>query len=819
MLTSRHNIILRKISKSAFLLSSLIICIHHLAAQPIANELGITNSFEQQERATWAAAWITHPSIALSEFAVVHFRRSFSLTSKPSSFIIHVSADNRYRLFVNGKEVCEGPQRSDLWHWRYATVDIAPYLQVGENIIASQVMNWGQQRAISQFSHQTAFLLQGHSEKEALVNTGETTWKTFHNTAFTPVEVGWKNRKHVRGYYAANPTDSIVAEKYPWEWETLSFDDSAWVDAQFLDKAFTREVRRSMWNLTPRTIPLLAQSVERFARVARTEGVSPETSFISGKQSVTIPANTNAAILVDMSYLTMGYPELVVSQGKGSQINVVYSEALYDDDRQKGHRDKVEGMHIWGIEDFFIPDGGEKRLFRPLWLRAYRYVQLNISTQEEPLTIHDYYHVFSAYPLKRVGNFASNLAQHRKIVDLGWQSVKITTQENLMPDAYYEQSQAAYDGRIHANTLIYTTADSLPFKDFIRQFNYSRLPDGLTQAYAPDRHHLVIATFSLYWILSIHDYMMHYDDQAFVREQLPGMYSVLAWYERNMQDNGFLGPVIWWSFIDWFYEDQHEGMNGNSEAKGTEEGQSAIYSLLLSYTFQKAAEIVAAVEGEEYYQNKYKQWNQTINQAVYQQCYASEKGLLADTPDQKAFSQHANIFGVLSGCIPETQRKEVMHKVLVDSSLTQCTMPFYSNLWDALPKADMADQIPQALMLWYGFLEQGLTTTPERPAQIRPRSDCHPWSSSPNYALPKFVAGIRPAEPGFTSVRIAPAPGNLQYFETVVPHGKGEIYLRMEKKKSTTVFEVKLPDGLGGEFLFKGKKINLAPGASKTFEI
>jgi len=200
---------------SSLILSLLAL---HLSSQPIANPKQIKNDFANDYRKTWSAAWITNPDIYLSEFAVVHFRKSFELEEQPESFIIHVSADNRYRLFVNGVEVCEGPQRSDLWHWRYNTIDIAPYLQKDKNVLAAQVVNWGQDRAISQFSHQTGFLLQGFGESEQIVDTGSPGWKTYHNQSFTPVEVGWRNRKHVRGYYAANPTDSVAGEKYPWGW-------------------------------------------------------------------------------------------------------------------------------------------------------------------------------------------------------------------------------------------------------------------------------------------------------------------------------------------------------------------------------------------------------------------------------------------------------------------------------------------------------------------------------------------------------------------------------------------------------------------------
>ena len=83
----------------------------------------------------WTAQWIMHPTVQPQAHAVVLFRKNFELTKKPDSFVVHVSADNHYRLFVNGQYILRGPARGDLSHWFYETVDIAKYLQSGENEI------------------------------------------------------------------------------------------------------------------------------------------------------------------------------------------------------------------------------------------------------------------------------------------------------------------------------------------------------------------------------------------------------------------------------------------------------------------------------------------------------------------------------------------------------------------------------------------------------------------------------------------------------------------------------------------------------------
>src|SRR5688572_1053862 len=88
-----------------------------------------------------AAQWIAAPDVAANAFGVFHFRHVLSLQRKPERFIVHVSADNRYRLFVNGRPIASGPQRSDLAHWRYETLDLAPFLQAGDNALTALVWN------------------------------------------------------------------------------------------------------------------------------------------------------------------------------------------------------------------------------------------------------------------------------------------------------------------------------------------------------------------------------------------------------------------------------------------------------------------------------------------------------------------------------------------------------------------------------------------------------------------------------------------------------------------------------------------------------
>ncbi|HWQ35266.1 MAG TPA: hypothetical protein VNQ79_20645 [Blastocatellia bacterium] len=120
----------------------------------------------------WSAHWITAPGMPPFDYGVCHFRRTFNLSERPSSFVIHVTGDNRYQLFVNGERVVWGPARGDLNHWRYETVDLAPFLKAGKNVLAAVVWNYGQFAPEAQITWRTDFLLQGELAVNLAQNSG-----------------------------------------------------------------------------------------------------------------------------------------------------------------------------------------------------------------------------------------------------------------------------------------------------------------------------------------------------------------------------------------------------------------------------------------------------------------------------------------------------------------------------------------------------------------------------------------------------------------------------------------------------------------------
>ena len=230
----------------------------------------------------WHAYWITHPAESILDYGVFHFRKDFELKTIPPEFIIHISADNRYRLFVNGTAVCFGPSRSDLAHWSYESIDIAPFLKPGKNLLAAEVWNFGALKPWAQFSLKTALIVQGNSIVEEIVNTNEA-WKVIKNYAYSPAAAG--SSETSGQFVVVGPCDRVEAGKYPWGWEIKGFDDSNWLTAEKIDIGHPRGLGTDInWVLTPRRIPMMEQAYQRLAVVRRSSGGNVPAGFISCKK-------------------------------------------------------------------------------------------------------------------------------------------------------------------------------------------------------------------------------------------------------------------------------------------------------------------------------------------------------------------------------------------------------------------------------------------------------------------------------------------------------------------------------------------------------
>ncbi|MGC9344010.1 MAG: alpha-L-rhamnosidase C-terminal domain-containing protein, partial [Bacteroidales bacterium] len=358
---------------------------------------------------------------------------------------------------------------------------------------------------------------------------------------------------------------------------------------------------------------------------------------------------------------------------------------------------------------------------------------------------------------------------------------------------------------------LYNTADHRLMRNAIEQFAWSIDSTGLTMAAYPSVGSSKIPPFSLFWTMMIKDYHMHVDDPQFVEQYLEEVKKIFDWHLGFYDEQqGVLKGIEYWNFVDWPDEWAWDPkLNTGGMPGGVFEKEiSSILNLQFVYAateFNKVFMEFGKSEWAKYYEEK----SLKIAENIRDLCWDADSGLIADTPERKEFSQHANLLAVLSGLIDNEQSPAFIEKISFDSNLIQTTIYYRFYLFEALKKSGKPELYLKLLDPWKEMLKLGLTTFAER--QEPTRSDCHAWSASPNYHLLSLVCGIETAEPGFESVKIHPAPGNLEWIYASLPHPKGSIIFQYEGQEEE-VFTIYIPENLKATFEYKNLSKVLTSG-------
>jgi alpha-L-rhamnosidase len=775
----------------------------------------------------WDAKWIAVPGEPASNYGVYLFRKTLDLKSVPASFLVHVSADNRYKLFVNEKLVSLGPARGDLYYWNYETIDLAPFLNAGNNIIAAQVWNEGELRPEAQISWLTGFILQGNTTAEWAVNTN-TTWKCIRDDSYRPLL-----SPEIIGYYVAGPGEFINMNKQVKGWNRTNFDDADWNYASlaFWRGGSPKGLQDAFgWMLVPSSIPQMERTIQRLQSTRESSGVNVPGSFPATAASFTIPAKSKATLLFDNGSLTNAYPTLQFSQGRNAGISIKYAEALFipansvfygtgkggyfgsPDIAGKGDRDEVKEKIFLGRKDSLISDGTSHQVFTTLYWRTYRYVLLTIVTNDEPLVVEDFYGTFTGYPFQLNARFESDNDELQKILDIGWLTARLCAVETYMDCPYYEQLQYIGDTRIQAMVSYYNSGDDRLVRNALNLMDHSRIAEGITLSRHPSFSPQLIPPFSLWYIGMLHDYWMYRPDSNFVKEKLAGTRQVFDFFHKYQQPDGSLKGVPYWNFTDWVHN--CKGWSGGVAPLG-KDGSSAVLDLQLLWAYQTAAELEDKL-GMHAFALEYRSRAEQLMQTIQRKYWDAARGLYADTPEKDVYSQHANALAILTGIIKGGEAESLANKMLSDNdTLAPASIYFKYYLHLACVKAGLGNDYVNWLDKWFENIAMGLTTWAEDSDVSGARSDCHAWGASPNIEFYRTVLGIDTDAPGFERVRIEPHLGTMKNAGGEMPHPQGKLSVKYTLEKEKWNIQINLPGNLTGTFIWNGQQYSLKPGENK----
>jgi hypothetical protein len=774
-------------------------------------------------REQWPASWIAAREGPEKDAGVFHFRRTIRLAAVPERLVVHVSADNRYLLHVNGRRVGSGPARSDVLHWAFETYDLAPFLRAGDNRVAATVWNFGTLSPMAQMSRRTGFLLQGDDEAASALNTGEA-WEATHDPGHAPNPDGVAALRARRFYYAAGPGERRDGSLWDWQWDGEGSPAARWKPARTLSRGHPNTIRKGPgwlqtpegWLLEPSPLPAMEHREIPGGRVARASGIDaggfPATAL-------RVPAASEVRLLLDQGEIVNAYPELRASGGKGALVRLTYAEALYDANGQKGDRNDIDGKQIAGLYDELVADGGPNRRFMPLWWRSWRFLELHVKTVDEPLTLEGLKAFATGFPFQRRARFTSDDPELERIFDVSYRTMRLAGHETYMDAPYWEQLQYVGDTRIDALLNYALAGEERLARRSILHFDWSRGAYDITQSRYPTAEVQLIPPYALFFVSMVHDYWSYRGEPAFVGERLPAVRASIDWFLARLRDDGLVGFLPYWIHVD----------TGTSqdEAIKEEDGRSLAVTLQLVETLRQAAELEEAL-GDATRAALYKR-RADASAAAVRAHFDADKALLPDTPARRTWGHPVNIWGLVNGGVPDTGREAAARNVLAVGrhpagrasdggrgapwpldQVPSASLYFRFYLSRALEATAHGDAYVGLLQPWRDLLAKGLTTWPEHPEPSR--SDCHAWSAHPAFDLLRIVAGIKPAAPGFAAVSIEPHMGPLASVDAAMPTPRGEVAVAYRRDGERLRAEITLPEGLPGRFSWKGRSRELRAG-------
>ena len=760
----------------------------------------------------WNALWIEHPGAAATDYGVYYFRKDVELASVPGEYKIHITADQRYKLFVNGQLVSVGPARSvDVAHWNYATLDLKSYLKTGKNVVVAQVWNMGKYTPLSEMTLHGGLLVSGEGEAKAL--TTNNTWKSVQDESYQPKAVV------VPGYYAADASDQVDMNKQVKGVMDPDNDLSTWKDARPFALAYPTGTNSGTGGYTefhllqPSILPQMELAETRLKEVRLNGGLKVPAGFLTKPTDWVIPARQKVDILLDNGVLTNAYAHLLFSKGKNAVVELTFSEALYEDEAatKKGNRNDVDGKFYKGRIDQVTSNGEDNQQFTTLSWRTYRYVKLHIETQDEPLTLNDIYGTFVGYPFQLNAHIDTDNREIQQMMEIGWRTARLCAIETYFDCPFYEQLMYLGDTRIQALITLYNSGDDRMVKNYLTQSDLSRTAEGITAARTPVAgSRQLITPYALCYIYAIHDYLRYGNDEAFVESLIPGAEQILAYFGRYQQVDGRIRKLPGWNFSDWVYTD---GWNTGVAERGAD-GCSILMDLQLLYAYQMMSDLEKHF-GNESNAAKYQQRAEQLKTAIHQAYWDNSRGLYADRTEKDRFSQHANSLAILCGMTDAATARSMAQKMLEDKTLAQCSVYYKYYLHEALIKAGLADDYMKWLDIWRENIRMGMTTWAEISELENARSECHAWGASPNIEFFRTLLGIDSASAGFKTVKIEPHLGDIQKIGGTMPHPQGKISVAYQQTKKGMKATISLPAQVTGTFVWQGKAVELKGGENK----
>jgi len=686
-----------------------------------------------QKPSQWQAKWIW---LGDEKPATAMFRKEITLADAPQSVRAWLTADAKYRLFINGRLVSRGPvdigadyAGGSTHRWFYDFRDLTPFFVKGKNVIAAEVFRqWPAGRTVSR--GQPGFLF----ESKIISGDGQ---KTVVKT-----DAGWHSLVAAQ---FPNATTYDVA-KEPAGWRLAGFDDSAW--------PASREVNDVWSPLVASEIPPLMEA--RYP-VLRVEGMPANKIFTN-----------DGSFKVEFDRVLSAFPTLKVKGGNGAELTI------------KAHHSAK-----------MILGGGEQCFEFPFMTEVVPSFSVEVKNVTEPLEIEEVGANFTSQPVEYKGAFECSDEGLNKIWNVSRWAVQICLQTHHL-DSPNHQEPISDPGDYLIESMVNHYAFAQPWlaRQDIRKFAWL----------LKDENYLNFHTsYSIGWLQMLMDYYDYTGDQSLVNEMSPYVHALLDTYTSWRGTNGIISEAPNYMFMDWVtiggFPVHHppavigQGYLTAFYYHGLEMAARVATMMGDKVRVQKYAqlrsEVATAFNRELWVADK----GLYRDGKPFQTSVQPGRWLPADK-DIETFSPHVNLLAVLYNLAPKEKHAGIVEKVLEEKPLN--TQPWFMHwVFQAMDHAGLFDRFgTEQMRRW-----QIVPGTQSFREMWNGGDLSHGWCSTPLVQMSARVLGVTPATPGFKTISIQPQICDLTWAKGRVPtpHGDVEVSWKLNNEKFT--LDVTIPAG------------------------
>ncbi|MBQ8781774.1 MAG: family 78 glycoside hydrolase catalytic domain [Oscillospiraceae bacterium] len=590
------------------------------------------------------------------------FRQKFTCDSSTETALVYISADDYYKLYINGKFVGQGPAPSYHFRCNYNVIDISSYIKKSENTIAVHTLYQGLINRVWQSGDCRHGLIMDVEINGITVLSSDESFKTARHSGYRETGICGYDTQFLEQY------DSSSAET---GFELPCYDDSSWSNAEINIYAdHTLKKQQS----------LMLDFEEIYPAEAVTE---------------------NRRVFFDFGANYAGYLNVTAQGRKGNRITVRCAQELNDDGSLKYD---LRANCVYE-EDWILSDG-ESRLD---WFdyKAFRYAELIFS---EDVKITEVSLTARHYPFTLKTDIRPEYAENeilKKIWELCIHTQKYGVQEVIQDCMEREKGFYLGDGCYTALTNMVLTGDDSMVKKLIDDaFSTEFITDTLVTC-MDCSFMQEIAEFPLILVYLVLWHYRYKNDKEYLAVNYPKIRKLLDSYCRSYEKNGLLKELDKWCVVEWPANFRHGYDAELSEGQVCRQAHISINAYYIKAV--QTANDIAQLLNEDLYRDE-----KPLLEAFYNAFYDKEKNLFRDSEGSEHVSLVGNSFVYGFQLCDDEKFKADFLSMLCENGISSlslfCTFPV---MW-GLIKNNRYDLLKQALLdsgAWKRMLDEGATST------------------------------------------------------------------------------------------------------------